>query len=517
MLLLAGLFIVSVALLALLKWMLSVVDPASFRPSVVNTPVIKLPVIDTPGIEPSAVNTYGVEPRATNTPGVKTWVENLPGVQPPVSEMLGIKPPVNNLPGVQPPATCTLNMKPPVNNLPGVQPSAISTPDIETLVNDVSSIQQPTSSTSSIETRVKNVLGVQAPAIGTPGIETPVKDIPDIQAPVMSTPVIETPLSNIPGSKPSVKNSPEIMPPVTNAPIHKSAINEPHMDGVLLPPNKSETRRATQCWVFMHMRHSGYDSARRTLVQRWKGKEVVFDSVQWRRGEEYAAVLMNQTRWSLIHGGYVEALRRRVGRTCKWFTLFRHPVARLLSHFHHCQESAGDPLCPMNTLYNRGSLDLFAFAKYWGNQTLRQFALVEVSSSAAEAWVGSAGKNKSLPSWNLVREYLRRNIRRNDRPDAELDVLLRSVQNTLRTSYAAIGIAEDFNTSMRLFDRALSMPGLDWSTISDDLSDNYSLEGSSLESLVDARITNLLRLDILLYEYALELFRQQASEYDVAG
>lgn len=80
------------------------------------------------------------------------------------------------------------------------------------------------------------------------------------------------------------------------------------------------------------------------------------------------------SRWNVAHGGCTEALRRHAHGTCKWFTVFRHPIARLVSAFYHCRESPGDPLCASEGA-GAGGMDLVHFAEHWGNYALRQFAL----------------------------------------------------------------------------------------------------------------------------------------------
>lgn len=49
------------------------------------------------------------------------------------------------------------------------------------------------------------------------------------------------------------------------------------------------------CWVFMHMPGSGAldTGIRSVLLDNWRGKNILFDTVQWRRGDEYTADLVS--------------------------------------------------------------------------------------------------------------------------------------------------------------------------------------------------------------------------------
>lgn len=307
-----------------------------------------------------------------------------------------------------------------------------------------------------------------------------------------------------------------------------------------------EGSKDDQCWVFTHMHSSRGMMARRALLDRWKGHAILFDIVQWRRGECYAADLVSHSRWRVAHGGSTEALRRHGGATkCKWFTLFRHPIARLVSAFHHCRESPGDPLCATNALEGGDGMDLVAFAEHWGNFALRQFAMANVSFGEVQEWAAVAGRHGNWPSWYILKEYLNRDQRPEDEPEKALEVLLRTVEDVLLNEYAAVGIAEEYDTTMRLFDTALAMPGVDWSWplqnagkekncgggCSGDAG-SYgacsngdavgcpelgSAEDETLQkAMLDPQIQHFVKLDMLLYEHAVKVFRVQCSRYGVS-
>lgn len=302
-------------------------------------------------------------------------------------------------------------------------------------------------------------------------------------------------------------------PVVPKIPLSSQAleVDEESIDMEDVPDEEEEE----VCWIFMHMENSGGGAARQIASKHWRKDELVFDTVQWRRGDTYAEDVMT-SHWNLLHGGCVEALRSDKARPCKWITIFRHPVARLLSAYDHCREAPKDPLCPPTK-----SKDLASFAERWGNFAMRQFALAEVSTSAVKEWAARGRVPKGTSVWYLVKEYLTRG---GVPEDEVLGGLLPSVQDILSTQYAAVGIATELDATMRLFDRTLSMKGLDWSSslskfrMQDEEEDlEYDMVESATfrEALANPRIASAIRLDIALYDHAVLVFKKQVEQYGI--
>ena len=291
--------------------------------------------------------------------------------------------------------------------------------------------------------------------------------------------------------------------------------------GAALPVEVTEKEEREQqeeeaCWILLHMEKSGGGAVRQIASEFWRKDELVFDTVQWRRGDSYAEDTMN-SHWKLLHGGCAETLRNHKSRPCQWLTIFRHPVARLLSAYDHCREAPKDPLCPPTK-----SKDLASFAERWGNFAMRQFALASVSQSAVKEWAARAQLPKGVSVWYLVKEYLTRG---GVAEDVVLEGLLKPVQDLLSTQYAAVGIATELDTTMRLFEKAMSTSeGLGWSSSlsklrrKDEEHDvEYDDAGSATfrEALSNPRIAAALKLDVLLYEHALRVFQKQVAHHGV--
>lgn len=101
---------------------------------------------------------------------------------------------------------------------------------------------------------------------------------------------------------------------------------------------------------------------------------------------------------------------------------------------------------------------------------------------------------------------------------------LTSAMNLLE-SYSAVGIMEEFDDSMRLYDAALGMPGMEWEKRNTNV---YNTVRSPVEAyqaelldlaLTDPTIREYMWLDMILYDYAKDLFEKSLVErrvnYDV--
>ncbi|CAM9600136.1 unnamed protein product [Ectocarpus fasciculatus] len=102
-------------------------------------------------------------------------------------------------------------------------------------------------------------------------------------------------------------------------------------------------------------------------------------------------------------------------------------------------------------------------------------------------------------------------------PDAPLYALLQPAMDLITHGYVAVGILEKWNTTLQLFDHALEMPGVHWGAQFafsgrknvDNM--NKQLEEETLQQAwTDSELKKYMRLDLLLYEHAVDVFHQQA-------
>jgi len=291
------------------------------------------------------------------------------------------------------------------------------------------------------------------------------------------------------------------------------------------PHIRSSSSESDKCWMFMHLQKSGGSTVKTIINDTWKSKSNLYDSVQWKYGESFNKGYSNNIpyKWNVIEGGYVESLRGVVTeKNCKWFTVFRDPVSRLVSAYEYCKKASKDQTCASN-VHNARDLDIVSFAKHWGNYALRQFVLNMVSwDTVIDHLTSESGRNltqeyiSESSGWYLMKLYLE-DIG-GDSGEALSD-FLQPVKDLLDTEYSAVGILEKFDETLTLFNEALDMPSMDWhEKFEEDGKKNVhhtSVTDIMREAMDSSEIMEYLRLDILLYEHAVEVFNRQAVWYGI--
>ena len=135
-----------------------------------------------------------------------------------------------------------------------------------------------------------------------------------------------------------------------------------------------------QCWIFMHLQKCGGSTIKKMLKDTWDAECSIYDSWQWKHGDAFSLDLGEKlatgSPWKVMAGGYPEALRRSpsVESSCRFFTMFRHPISRMVSAYFYCQVYQEDAACASEIVRAR-DVDLLTFAKHWSNFAVRQFAL----------------------------------------------------------------------------------------------------------------------------------------------
>ena len=105
--------------------------------------------------------------------------------------------------------------------------------------------------------------------------------------------------------------------------------------------------------------------------------------------------------------------------------------------------------------------------------------------------------------------------------DVAMANFVEPVKTLLRTRYAAVGILEEWEKSMVLFDHALELPKMKWSRYGshgrakNKGRDVYSDERDELlrTSWTDQRLKRSIWLDLLLYDHAVDVHQEQLREY----
>ncbi|CAM9117794.1 unnamed protein product [Ectocarpus sp. 13 AM-2016] len=289
------------------------------------------------------------------------------------------------------------------------------------------------------------------------------------------------------------------------------------------PPDLSLSPPA--CWVFTHNNKAGGTTVKTHLRNYAEARNqtlAVFHGGSYKSGDKGIQNLLDN-KPALIAGGYTEGLRTTAYQRCTWFTMMRHPIARLISAFYYCSGGSRDQLCAAN-IHKPEDGDIYDFAEHWGNYALMQFALGVVDQKEILA------QEVDAPAWYKTKLYLEgllgypgktssaaKHTTHDEWQSEWIPKLLLPVEELLRSNYAAVGILEHWQKSMTLFDHALEIPGFNWTVASASLAPQKSQkEMTEKKAMLAAAMTDsVLRqyvwLDMLLYEYACSLHKEQLS------
>lgn len=193
-----------------------------------------------------------------------------------------------------------------------------------------------------------------------------------------------------------------------------------------------------------------------------------------------------------------------------------------------------DPLCAHEVI-DIDAADIATFAEHWGNYAVRQFVMpflsadeIMASPPAQECRLQSETNGQRCCGWPYVKlkmdaPYLNDTSPPGSMRPVDEDALypyLKIAQDRIST-FAAVGIVEDFAGSLHLFDRALGLQDFDWVGRYDKLGSLNTVLPASQDSaardlqraLTDPSIKKFIALDLLLYEHAVDVHERQMDQY----
>ena len=219
--------------------------------------------------------------------------------------------------------------------------------------------------------------------------------------------------------------------------------------------------------------------------------------------------------------------------------MYDSPIPRLVSAYFFCQKSPGDQLCASGVLDVK-STDFRSFAQHWSNFGLRQLAQAfvlqdDVLKSDLASDSCTSDNSRRCPGWFKIKEYFEKLLPTTGYREGEgqalgtqgLDDLgmyhvLRPVESMLGANYTAVGILEEWDTTMALYTKALQLPNWDWEAEFNEkgarnVNNDSRTEADQVlhQAWADPEVREIIWLDILLYDHAVAIFKRQVAEYAV--
>lgn len=158
----------------------------------------------------------------------------------------------------------------------------------------------------------------------------------------------------------------------------------------------------------------------------------------------------------------------------------------------------------------------------------RRFALAFVSQDDLLSFEVDQGVcEPECPPWYRAKLYFEALHAKNEtgqperHPDVPMANFIEPVKKLLSTRYAAVGILEEWDESMALFDHALELPRSSWSRLSshtrskNQVKPRFSAEKDELQrtAWTDQKLIKSLSLDLILYEHAVGVHQRQMRDY----
>ena len=229
------------------------------------------------------------------------------------------------------------------------------------------------------------------------------------------------------------------------------------------------------------------------------------------------------------------------------------PISRVVSAYYYCHHTK-DQLCA-DFEDKTEDQTLLTFAKYWGNYGMMQLLLAFVTPediASDMSWAAGleghdcidtdeSGQHlrwttepkRMCAGWYLLKLYVdQRSAGIAQHADGSVGgaspnqvwmyQFLQPAMDLLSKNYTAVGILEEWNTSMQLYQATLEMPDMDWvAAFSQHGRANVHSDSESAQTLsrawYDPRIREILWLDILLYDHAVSVFNKQVKEYVIVS
>ncbi|CAM9504714.1 unnamed protein product [Laminaria digitata] len=263
------------------------------------------------------------------------------------------------------------------------------------------------------------------------------------------------------------------------------------------------------CTVFNHFVKSGGTSVSLQLAQ---GSRIA----QTRHPDLFIGITRTTPamRLDTLHNASVivgngEMVREpleAVGRDCEYFIMMRHPIERMISMFFYCPTDhdvqnrpskwCGDSVGHEEPVQDR----LIDFIQNkWGNRAFRSMQDSVFCNPDSELCDPEHARRVPLRPKNI---------------DTEEGWLLQDEVKRILSTYTAVGIFEEWELSMRLFDAKVQSPVRLWN---EKFKSNSGSRSGARDELLNWAYTSvevhtMIAADLLLYDYALGIFRQQTKD-----
>ncbi|PIK52749.1 hypothetical protein BSL78_10382 [Apostichopus japonicus] len=225
--------------------------------------------------------------------------------------------------------------------------------------------------------------------------------------------------------------------------------------------------------------------------------------------------------------GICDALHN--GRPCSYFTMVRNPYERIISCYFFCQRSSKDQLC---TALNAANVTLKEWALHQGSYFFNQILLhPHVCQGTFDQYFKLDGIQHNFwygdpPCWFKQKVILGHYL-----TSEQENILLDYVLDHLEQWFASIGIIEEFDLSLGMFQHIYGLPFKDdcvgkhfqtgkykkrkknVTTNEEQVDRDQMIQQLKAELQADPEVRRALHADLVIYDKAKEIFDKQKEVY----
>lgn len=217
-------------------------------------------------------------------------------------------------------------------------------------------------------------------------------------------------------------------------------------------------------------------------------------------------------------------------RPCSYFTMLRDPYERIISCYFFCQRSTKDQLC---TALNAANVTLKEWALHQGSYFFNQVMIhpkvcqgiydqqyYNLDGIQHDFWHGEA------PCW-----FKQKVILSNYLTEDQEELILKYVVDHMQEWFAAVGIIEEFDLSLDMFQHVYGLPFKDRcvgkhsqvgkykkrkkniTTVEEQIEKDKMVQQLKAELQADPEVRRALHPDLAIYEKVKEIFTRQKEVY----
>ena len=247
------------------------------------------------------------------------------------------------------------------------------------------------------------------------------------------------------------------------------------------------------------------------------------DRVDWE--EHVSRDGANRNRFKLHRGQFTFGLCGVLQKDCSYFTILRDPMDRAVSSYQYCQHAFGDEMCKFS---NANEMTLRQWILHQGSLLFQQLLFRPQWCQQAAGNGTKRERYESVVDPDKVPCWIRHKTQLAGIPESHTTNLVGYIVNNLDRWFAAIGLFEELENSLKLFEHIYRLPFTKCTNFKNtnkdaEIFDNRSNRKKSRDGFYDDNDPEYLKYDYevqqalapdrRIYKEAKKIFRLQRQMF----